>query len=350
MWFELLRKPVLGVFWLLIVLSACQADKFKDIPDVSDIEIDLNVRRFEQELFKVDTNALEASLDALEKNYPGFGQIFFENILASKDPNVAPEGHYNYIKGFIQHPALQQLLDTCNIVFPDFEKEKAELTQAIQFYKYYFPNQPIPDITTFISEYTVGVFIYNENSLGVGLDFFLGAAYPYGQYNPGNPNFSQYLTKSFSPEYLTSKCMQVLTRDLTGNVKGNRMIDQLIHNGKQLYILDQLIPYAPDSIKMEVSGPQMEWLKENEYNIYAYFVEEDLLYSVDWHKFRKFVEYSPHSPGMPPEAPGRTGDYLGWQIVAQYMDNNPAQTLEGLVEITDAQQILDQARYRPRPK
>jgi len=122
----------------------------------------------------------------------------------------------------------------------------------------------------------------------------------------------------------------------------------MIHNGKQLYILDQLLPYAPDSIKLEYTPTQIKWIKENEYNIWAYLIEKELLYSTNMREIQKLVNPSPHSPGMPPEAPGRTANWVGWQIVKNYMKRNPTTTLSDLLALEDSQKLLDKAKYKPR--
>ena len=64
-------------------------------------------------------------------------------------------------------------------------------------------------------------------------------------------------------------------------------------------------------------------------------------------KIQKYIGPSPGSPGMPAEAPGNTASWLGWQIVKSYMKAHPQTTLPQLLEMKDAQAILDQSGYRP---
>ena len=208
--------------------------------------------------------------------------------------------------------------------------------------------QPLSgEVVTYISEYTIGGFLYGDNSIGVGLDFYLGEGYPYQLYNPANPNFSSYLTRTFNKDHLVMKSIKLLVQDLNGSPKGNKLMDYMIHNGKELYLLDHLLPYAADSVKLEFSQKQVDWCEENEANIWAYFISEDLIYSPERNKFRKYIDYSPNSPGMPDGAPGRTANWLGWQIVKAYMRRKPETTLEELIEIKDAQVIMDGSKYKP---
>lgn len=342
------RNSLFLLFALLLCVTACECGKGKDIPNVSGIPVEVKLQRFEQGLFGLDTNNMAASLEKLEADYPDFAPIFFDQVLGSTDSTIAPEGHLRYVQGFVTHPAVRKLYDTCQIVYPDLKWLEKDFEQAFQFYKHYFPTQPLSgEVVTYLSEYTVGGFLYGENSIGIGLDFYLGEAYPYLTYNPSNPNFSAYLTRTFNRDHIVAKSMRMLVQDLLGPAKGSRMIDYMIHNGKELYVLDQLLPYSPDSVKFEFSQAQVEWCEENEANIWAYFFSENLLYSTDFGTFRKFVEYSPNSPGMPKEAPGRTANWLGLQIVKAFMEKNPKTSLEQLMAITDAQFIMDKSKYKP---
>ena len=122
----------------------------------------------------------------------------------------------------------------------------------------------------------------------------------------------------------------------------------MIHNGKKLYALDLLLPYTPDSVKLEVTPAQVSWLEDNELEMWAHLLKEELLYSSNWQDIRKLVDYSPHSPGMPPEAPGRSANWIGWQIVKAYMGKHPETSLPQLFALQDAQALLDESRYKPR--
>jgi hypothetical protein len=50
---------------------------------------------------------------------------------------------------------------------------------------------------------------------------------------------------------------------------------------------------------------------------------------------------------MPKEAPGRTANWIGFQMVNSYMKRYPETTFEELIELQDAQALMDQSRYKP---
>ncbi|MFM8448868.1 MAG: hypothetical protein ACKOAY_02070 [Haliscomenobacter sp.] len=337
---------------LLLVLTAatlfaCSQNDENPTPDISHIQVPFKLRRFEQAFFNLDTANIEHELAQLEQEYGEFAEVFFQQVIPAKNPHLVPEGPATYLKGFITHPQIRHLYDTCEVVYADFSAQEKAFKQAFRYLKYYFPELPTPDVTTYVSGYSIGSFIYAKQSLAVGLDFFLGSSYPYQKYNPQNPNFSQYLTRSFTPDHLVLKTLIPLASDLSGPIPGDRLLDHIVHTGKQMYILNRLLPELPDSILFEVSDEQATWLRDNERDIWAFFLSEDFLYSSDWQKIRKYVEYSPNSPGMPAEAPGRTGTWLGWHIVRSYMRQYPETTMKQLLEITDSQKFLQLSRYKP---
>ncbi|MFM9947425.1 MAG: hypothetical protein ACKV1O_05760 [Saprospiraceae bacterium] len=331
-----------------LLLQSCGGER-REVPDVSHISANVKIERFEQDLFRLDTTNMTASLAQLETRYPGFSQVFFRQVLRSKNPAIASEGHEAYVKGFINFPPVRHLFDTCSTVFANMDDVAAQFDQAFRLFKYYLPERRTPDtITTFLSEYSYAGFLYGENSLAIGLDLFLGAYFPYARYNPGQEAFSSYLVRTYTRDHIVSKSMQLLIDDLLGTPSGNRMLDAMMFNGKKLYLLDLTLPNTPDSIKLEITAAQTDWLRDNELEMWAFFLDEKLLYSSEWKDIRKYIDYSPNSPGMPEGAPGRTANWVGWQIVKAYMELHPETTPEQLIAMKDAQVLLEKSRYKPK--
>ena len=92
---------------------------------------------------------------------------------------------------------------------------------------------------------------------------------------------------------------------------------------------------------------QNQYCKQNEFNIWSYFIAQKKLYTTDQAEIMKFTVDGPFTSSLSKEAPPRIGYWVGRQIVKQYMEKNPNVTLEQLMNETNAQQILTKAKYKP---
>ncbi|HZV70209.1 MAG TPA: hypothetical protein VFG10_11725 [Saprospiraceae bacterium] len=336
-----------------LIISSCRSDKTANIPDVSDIHVDTRVTRFEQ-LLLGDTTMDAVKLQKLMDEYPGFSKVFFEHVMPKEDNiqiNTDRESRLQDILRWTREPSTRWLYDTVQQIIPKLDKVEKDLQSAFTFAKYYFPDKKTPRLYTTISDFGYFPFIYSEDSLtdglGISLEMFLGDSFPYMKYTGMNNAFSDYLTRSYNKDHIVSRTLSVWVDDLVGPPPGERLLDHMINNGKKLYILKSLLPETHDSVIIEYPSEKLQWAEDNERNIYYQLTTQDMLYETSMRKIQKFIGPSPSSPGMPPQSPGNTGSWLGWQIVKAYMKKHPETTLPQLIAIKDSQMILDQSGYRP---
>src|SRR5664279_1996767 len=72
-------KKILIAFCCVIFCFSCRSNK--NIPDVSDIKVNLEIVRYEQDFFSMDTMNIAAAINSLQKKYPKFTPDFIENVL-----------------------------------------------------------------------------------------------------------------------------------------------------------------------------------------------------------------------------------------------------------------------------
>lgn len=345
-------KQSLTIFiFSLLFFGSCTEDK-RPLPDVSDVEAPLTVLRFEQDLFNLDTTNLEQALQVLTVKYPEFAELYSTRILeAGPIGEMAPE-QLEYFKGFITSPVYRAVYDTTQMVFPDLSNTEQELQQALRYFRYYFPQAQAPErLITFNSAFNYACIIFGENDLGVSLDMFLGPGFDYQRYSPGAPIFSNYLVRTYNKDHLVASILMVLLDDLFASSSGTRLLDEMVHRGKKLYVLDQLLPHAADTVKFRTTAAQQTWLEENELNLWTHLLTEDLLYNSRYQDIRKLIEPSPSgAPILPEESPGEAANYIGYLIVKQFMEQNEDIPLSELLVYQDAQGILEKSKYKPRRK
>ncbi len=348
-----MRGSAFFILMPVVLILSCHSDKNTNIPDVSDIHVDLSVTRFEQ-LLLADTTMDAVRLKKLMDQYPAFSKIYFDHVIPISDDIVVdkdPESRIKDILNWMHDPGTRWLYDTVQQIIPKLDKVEKELTSAFKYAKYYFPEKKTPKIYTTISDFGYFPFIYAEDSLtdgiGISLEMFLGDTFPYLRYTGLNNAFSDYLTRSYNKDHIVKRTLEVWVDDLVGPPNGTRLLDIMINNGKKLFILKSLLPTTHDSVIIDYSLPKLKWVVDNERNIWEQFSQQDMLYETSMRKIQKYVGPSPNSPGMPAQSPGNTASWLGWQIIKAYMTKHPETTLPKLIDMKDAQAILNESGYRP---
>ena len=333
--------PTIG---LAMIFAGCGGENAKDVPDVSHIKTDVKVQRFDNDLFALDTNQLAAGIAQMAAKYPMMFPLFVQNII--NDPTNRTETPEQALSNFLRAAPVRHLYDTCRQVYADLRPLERELSRMFQFQKFYFPERPVPTVAAIVSEFGTDAFTAGDSLCGIGLDMFLGENF--AGYNP--EFFPEYIRRQFRSAYIPVRLAKAIAQDIAGEPSGKRLVDLMLHNGKILYIVDCLLPETPDSLKMGYTQAQIDGCLNNEAEVWARTLDQKLLYSTDFDKWRKMVTPSPNAPIVFTEAPGEIGNWLGWRIVQAYMARNPKTTMAELLKPTDAQQFLEKAKYKPQRK
>jgi hypothetical protein len=350
-------SKAISLFYSGMILSlgfySCSDKHREPVPDVSKIPVEFKVVRFEQEIAKLDTTRLESALNDLLKRYPAFAKLYFEHILSiTVNADSIQPGFVQSINQFLRDSETVELNKMVQSEFGDERILSKDLKRSLQFMKYYFPNEKEPVFYTLISNFSYGNFIFQDSKdrdgIGIGLDFFLGQAFDYKKIDPKNPAFSNYLNRCFNKDHLLKKTWEAWLEDRLGTPENGRFLDYLMLRGKKLYTLTKILPEIPDTVLFEYTPTQLEWCNHNRVEMWAHFLNSNLLYSTEMMKFNKLVNPSPNSPGMPEQAPGQTGSYMGYEIIRSYMKRNPQKTLLDLWKITDNQTLLNDSKFKPR--
>ncbi len=333
--------PLLFLLFLLIITS-CKTDRTR--PDVSHIDLTVPIERFEVDLFSLDTTNLGSELSNLREKYPDFFELYVEKVMRFAPAHDA-KAYEKQMRLFLTNKDMRFLYDTTMQCFPKLTQYEQELEEAFKYFQYYFPDKKAPKVVSHISAFGPAAVTYDESLLGINLDLHLGSDF---QLYPVDV-FPKYMRARLKPEYLSSNAIQALLKahfEKTGKEK--RLIDQMIYEGKILYLTDLLLPDVPPTIKMGYTPDELAWCEASENGIWSHLVEQKLLYSTKQKEIYPYVNEAPTTVGMPDEAPGRIPLWVGWKIVRQFMDNNPDISPAQLMELTDGQEILKKSRYKPK--
>ncbi|MEO0404470.1 MAG: hypothetical protein AAF193_06330, partial [Bacteroidota bacterium] len=117
--------------------------------------------------------------------------------------------------------------------------------------------------------------------------------------------------------------------------------------GKIMYLMDACFPETEDYLKMDYAPTDIVWCEENERSIWIEMSNQKYLYETRQREIDKWITEGPFTSAadIPQDSPARLGVWMGWQIVRDYMNNNPEVTLEQLLEETNYIKLLN--TYKP---
>ena len=337
--FVYMKRILLFISIAFITLSCHRAKK---IPDVSGIKISLEVERFEKDFFALDTTHLNTSLEALSKKHPGFTQDFLFNILGT-----SPDSAMQQVPSFIR--SYRNLATAAIDKYKDISTITEQVKQGFRFVHYYFPKYKLPaKLVTFIGPINSYGSILTPNAMAVGLQLYMGKDYPLYLSQEGQEMYPLFISRRFEPAYIVVNGIKNIIEDMyPNNSLGKPLVEQMVESGKRMYVLGQLLPNLPDTIKTGYTLQQLESCYTSEKNIWSFFVQGDLLFNTDPNITRDYLNDGPNTPALGEASPGNIGQFVGMQIVSKWMENQKNLSLEALMK-TPAKQIFEEAKYKPR--
>lgn len=331
-------------FFTAVLLSGCWDKK---AVDVSHINVDIRIERFDQDLNALQPQNIATGLPVLEKKYSSFYKDFIESMLSAG--STSDTAYYSNMRSILTNEDFNTLKTEVKRNFKDLSDQEGEIRDAFKHIKYFYPDVQIPRIISFYSGFSVQVPL-GENYLGIGLDMFLGSDSKF--YPALRQSIPQYISRRFTPENITPRLIETFVREemFPEPDNMNTLLDRMIYNGKVLYFMQSVLPDAPDSLIINYTANQQQWADDYESDIWGYFLENNLLYESDYMKIQKFLTEAPFTPGIGirNESAPKLALYTGWQIVREYMDRNQNIQLPALMKNSDHQQILTDSHYKPK--
>lgn len=310
--------------------------------DVSNVIIPpVNVERLEKDLFTIDTSTIEAETKKLQQKYGNYYSIFIRNIV--NNGGLSDSSYAYRIKQFISDKDMKNAYADCQKMYPNVDFFNKELTDLYKHFKYYFPKRNLPKPITMMSGFNYTV-VNVDSTLAIGLEMYLSEKSIFYQML-GLP---KYKTSFMNQENIIPDAARAwMFTEFPFNMNKNDFLSEITYMGKILYLTDALLPNTPDSLKIQYTQQQLDYCIQNEFNVWSYFAAKKMLYTTDHAEIMKYTTDGPFTSAFSKEAPPRIAYWIGWQIVREYMKNNPKITLEELMKEDDAQKILTKAKYKP---
>ena len=338
-------KQIYLFFLISLLLSACVHKKI----DVSNIPVDVKIERFDKEFDAMETKPMAQQAAYLQKKYGIFYHDFIALLLQDPDISTRDTGYFKLLRKVFATQAYRDLKHDVDSVYINMDKEEEELTDAFRRVKYYFPQKKLPEVYTYYSGFEAQMTV-GDKYIGIGLDLFLGGNSRF--YPSLTAAYPHYLSRNFNAQNICPRVVEGLAREdmFPESDSSKTFLSKMIYNGKIMYFMDLVLPDVADSTKIGYSKDQLKWCQQFQSKIWAYFLDQNLLYESDFPKIQKYFTEAPFTPGLGEknESAPKLAVWTGWQIVRAYMDKHPEVTIKELMLNPDAQKILNESKYRPK--
>ena len=335
---------------LLLASFAC--NNTKDKPNTGNINVSLELKRFDKDFFAIDTLNIEASLGELKKDYPIFLNDYLERIIGISQSD---SNYKDMVKLFIHD--YKPIHDSISKIEKGIEKAIKENQDALKLVKYYFPSYKLPtQFITFIgpmdayANTSTGGHgeIITDYAICSGLQLHLGAESSFYQSEIGRQLYPAYVSRRFNTDHIAINCIKNIIDDIfPPRYFDMSLLDIMIDQGKRMYLLDLLMPEVNPELKLGYTKEQYKGAVDNEAIIWNFFIENNLLFEKDQIKMRSFIGDGPNTQELGEGSPGFISLFVGKQIVSKYMSIHPETTMRELFTMKAAD-LLSASKYKPK--
>ena len=321
--------------------------------DVSKETSNYSLQRFEKDFYAIDTTHMAESEAKIRAKYGSFYDFYVHSIMNfGKSENPMDTTRHNpqpFIANFLGNKAIKDLYDTVKTDYSDMSDIQTGLADMFKHFQYYFPKKPrISRVYTFITEFSYGVATYDDTTMCIGLDMYLGSQYRYYE----SIDLPEFMIAKLKRPYIVSNATEALYNLHFDRSAANAelpLVEAIINEGRKYYFMECMLPNAPDSLIIGYTSRQAEWCRNSEKSIWQFFNERDLLYKVNYMEQKRYTTDGPTTAGMPSDSPPKVGSWVGWQIVRKFMKNSGGKvTLNEMLDKYSAKQIFTLSNYKPK--
>ncbi len=315
----------IGLFLSMLIVCSCKKEKPFEI-NTDSIEVNYTVKRFENDFFS------EKSLDSLRKQYPRLLPQQVPDSIFIEDRNDS---------------ILQRLVEDISVQFADISDLNHEIKKLVKKVKYYDPKFDVKEVITLVNNPNQNnKALYTDSLILIPLEGYLGSNSDY------YVRLDRYLKKNKNKEQIISDIAESIANYMVpSDHLDGRYINLLAYEGKKMLLKDVFLSEVSDAVKIGYTQKELDWVKANEFRMWNYYLEKEMLFKSDVDYKRRFIDEAPFSKFYTDndlEIPARVGVWQGWQMMRHYLEKNPDKKLQEIIEETDAEKLYYDSKYKPK--
>ena len=324
--------PVVSRHWPLVVLCLLLLAGCRHSGE------EVRFHRFDQLLFDTPADRLQAELTAHRDEYHTDLIVFAPG---------SPE-YMQMVNGFTTDPVMRDIYRATDSLYRDLSGVERQLGRALNRAYRQCPSMPrVQNVYTMVTgdydNYNNRVYSLDGTELCIALDVYALGSFARYQYF-GMP---LHVVRLCSREQIVPDCLRCMADMNIAWPEGDKtLLDYAIAEGKKLYFVEKCMPGIADTTLLRYTREQLDWMHDNERNVWSWLIQNKALYSTDLSVLRNLIEDAPHTNAFGASSAPRTAAYIGWQIVRAYMKKSGS-TMQQLLDEADSRKILTASGWRP---
>ena len=314
-------KHYFSFIFLVSVLTFCSCKNLKN--EDNDYIKEIEVIRFEKLFFEYDID----SISSLKNKFP---------YLFPKQFSI------NDWKNIYNDTLRRDVFKRSDQVFKNFNPYKIEISKNIKQIQNEFGGFDIPKIITINNgiDYNYNV-VRSDSIVLVSTDCYLGNNIHY-------ESIPNYISMKMNVDYFVKDITESFLQDFIKYPSDRRFISKIIYHGKLIYSMNKITDFDFAQI-IGISQENLNWLTENEFEIWEYFVKNNIIFSTDISLDKRFIHDAPYSKfglSIDFDSSPMVGKWIGYNIVKSYQKKNNIE-LKNLVAMNEYNLYL-KSNYSPR--
>lgn len=329
-----IKKIIIALFSAVILLAypvILQGEEKRETAEES-----VRIQRFDKDLYSHLTNSSKSCKKKLASRYPSllpaFGQITVGKMIENDTT-----AFFHALEAYFQHPALKNIYQDELKKFEDLSACELVLAKSKGIAQQILPDNPFPVLAIHVSGFKENV-IAVDGIISLSGDKYLGENYAAYQ-NFFNAQERANMRPDLMPrDYLKA---WIMSGDLLLDEKKPTLLTEIIKEGKLLFLLKKLLPEYTTEDVSEFSTEDLNFFSNQEKEIWNTISKGNTLFSSN----RQTIAHYTDNDLTIHNYPRRTGSYIGWKIVEQYVQNTNS-SVQNILS-TDAVTILKESKYKP---
>jgi hypothetical protein len=207
-----------------------------------------------------------------------------------------------------------------------------QLIDGFKHLHFHVSEIPLPKQIYYINSLFVSNVYCSNREIGIGLERYLGPKEAVIEELPSQ-EFFQWMKDAMLKEYIPRDVLsEWISTNIVEEVNGT-FAEKMIRWGKIIYLTESAFPAIEKHTLLRYTKHGYAWAEYNESSIWKYIINQNLLFSKNERDHANLLNPGPFTVGLPEKSPDRLGQFLGWKIVHEFMEQNESISINELVKL-----------------